>query len=107
MVGCGCVAYQEGLTERVCRRGVPAARPTGLGVVVAGTVPGWAAGVSWVGVALVLGVVFPAAAGPWWLGVLAAALAVVVVLIVLVQVVQLVGEAIAARLDKRAPRRPK
>jgi D-methionine transport system permease protein len=34
-------------------------------------------------------------------------LAVVVVLIVLVQLVQLVGEAIAARLDKRAPRRPK
>lgn len=34
-------------------------------------------------------------------------LAVVVVLIILVQLVQLVGEAIAARLDKRAPRRPK
>lgn len=27
-----------------CRRGVPAARPGGLGAAVAGTVPGWAAG---------------------------------------------------------------
>lgn len=37
-----------------CRRGVPAARPTGLGVAVAGSVPTLAAALSWVAVAVVV-----------------------------------------------------
>lgn len=65
----------------VCRRGVPAARPTGLGVAVAGTVPRTAAVLSWL---LVAGVVAAAyevlGREPWWLGVVAAALAGLVVL---------------------------
>lgn len=65
----------------VCRRGVPAARDTGLGVVVAGTVPGWSAGLVWVGVAAGLGAAYAAVLGRWWLGLIAAALAAALVLV--------------------------
>lgn len=65
----------------VCRRGVLAARPAGLGVMVAGTVPRLHAGLSWLGVAVVLGLAFEVATGRGWLGVLAAVLAGLAVII--------------------------
>jgi adenosylcobinamide-GDP ribazoletransferase len=47
-----------------CARGVPAARPDGLGAAVAGTVPRWAAALGWVLVAVALTL----ASRPAWLG---------------------------------------
>ena len=60
----------------VCRRGVPAARTSGLGVVVAGTVPGWVAIVVWLGVLVAVGFVNT----PAWVGPVTAGLAGLVVL---------------------------
>jgi adenosylcobinamide-GDP ribazoletransferase len=51
-----------------CRRGVPAARPDGLGALVAGTVPAWAAVV---GTLAVAAVAVPAVPGRPWQGPLA------------------------------------
>ena len=48
-----------------CRRGVPAARPDGLGALVAGTVPGWAAAV---GLTAVAAAAVPAVPGRPWQG---------------------------------------
>lgn len=60
----------------VCRRGVPAARPDGLGALVAGTQPvGVAAG--WLVVLVVTGLL--AVDGRWWLGALAVLTAAAVV----------------------------
>jgi adenosylcobinamide-GDP ribazoletransferase len=63
-----------------CRRGVPAARPEGLGALVAGTVPGPAAAL---GAVLVAGAAIAATPGRPWQGPLAvaASLAVVVILV--------------------------
>lgn len=62
------VASRTALTA-VCRHGVPAARPTGLGVLVAGTVSPLVAVLSAVGAALVLAAAFVAVPAGWWLGV--------------------------------------
>jgi adenosylcobinamide-GDP ribazoletransferase len=81
------VCASRGALVLACRRGVPAARPDGLGRVVASSVG--AAGVA-VGVLLLLGLAAGAAlvAGrPWWQGLLAAVLATGVV-------VGLVGHAV-------------
>ncbi|RCW44075.1 cobalamin-5'-phosphate synthase [Halopolyspora algeriensis] len=51
-----------------CRRGVPAARPEGLGALVAGSQPAWVVFVWW-GVLAALGAF--ATGGAWWIGVLA------------------------------------
>jgi len=48
-----------------CRRSVAAARPDGLGVLVAGSQPGWAAPVAW---ALVAGLAVAAVPGRPWQG---------------------------------------
>jgi adenosylcobinamide-GDP ribazoletransferase len=63
-----------------CRRGVPAARPEGMGALVAGTVPGPAAAL---GAVLVAGAAIAATPGRPWQGPLAvaASLAVVVILV--------------------------
>jgi adenosylcobinamide-GDP ribazoletransferase len=67
----------------VARRGVPAARPDGLGAAVAGSVPGVAAALLWVGVALLLaGASWVAGGSP--LSALAAAVAGVGAVLVLV-----------------------
>lgn len=55
-----------------CRRGVPAARPDGLGALVAGTV-GWFPALAGLGVTAVLAV--PAVPGRWWQGPIAVAVA--------------------------------
>jgi adenosylcobinamide-GDP ribazoletransferase len=48
-----------------CRRGVPAARPEGLGALVAGTQPVWVPSVWWV---VLAGAGVLAVPGRWWLG---------------------------------------
>ncbi|WP_040162157.1 adenosylcobinamide-GDP ribazoletransferase [Nigerium massiliense] len=55
------------------RRGVPAARPEGLGATVAGTVPTWLCLVGWLVVADLAVLAAPLAGRPWWSGLLAAA----------------------------------
>ena len=59
----------------VCRSGVPAARPDGLGAAVAGSVPRWAALVTGLVAAAALTAVGVWRGQPWWLGLLAAAVA--------------------------------
>lgn len=59
-----------------CRRGIPSARPEGMGALVAGSQPPWGVGAWW----LVLLVVGGAAVDPWWIGVLAVMLAGVLLL---------------------------
>jgi adenosylcobinamide-GDP ribazoletransferase len=62
-----------------CVRGVPAARPDGLGAAVAGSVPRTAAVAVWIVVAGGLALACRITGRPWLLGVVAAALAAVVV----------------------------
>lgn len=59
----------------VCADGIPAARTTGLGVVMASTVSRSHALLSWFGVAAGLGVTFELLSDRWWLGLIAAGLA--------------------------------
>ena len=85
------VCASRGALALACRRGVPAARPDGLGRVVASSVGpvGLAVGVLLllaVGVAGAL-----AAARPWWQGLLAAVLAAAVVLALVGHVVRRLG----------------
>ncbi len=54
------------------RRGVPAARPDGLGAVFASSVPVVVAAGVWLFLALALSVAAQLSAGRWWLGLLAA-----------------------------------
>ena len=61
----------------VCREGVPAARPSGLGAAVAGSVPTGAAVVVQVIVGALLAVLWVALGGLWWAGLLTAVAAVV------------------------------
>jgi adenosylcobinamide-GDP ribazoletransferase len=71
-----------------CRRGVPAARPDGLGALVAGTVPLLvAAGLT---VAVLLGAAFAVPGRPWQ-GPLAVAAALLVVLLLLRHTVRRLG----------------
>jgi adenosylcobinamide-GDP ribazoletransferase len=67
----------------VCRRGVPAARASGLGAAVAGSVPTAAAVGVWLLVAAVLALLWTWRGGLWWAGSLTA-LATVAVAVLLV-----------------------
>jgi len=58
-----------------CARGVPAARPDGLGAAVAGSVPRTAAAAAWLAVAAVMATAGWAANLPWWQGPVVAAVA--------------------------------
>jgi adenosylcobinamide-GDP ribazoletransferase len=60
-----------------CRRGVPAARPDGLGATVAGSVPPVLLGASLIGSAAGCSLLARVGGFPWWAGVLAVALATV------------------------------
>ncbi len=60
----------------VCRRGVPAARPDGLGALVAGSQPAWAGPAAWAALAAVAVLAVP---GRPWPGPLAVGVAAVVV----------------------------
>lgn len=66
-----------------CARPVPSARPEGLGATVAGTVPVWAAALSWVAGLALLACLLAVAGGDPLRAVLAVALALVVVLVLL------------------------
>lgn len=59
----------------VCRRGIPAARPSGLGVMVAGTVAPSYALLTWLLMPTVLMAAFAGLHSHWWLGLVAAGLA--------------------------------
>jgi len=61
----------------VCRHGVAAARPSGLGAAVAGTVPTAAATGWWLVVTAVLALLWPLLGGLWWVGALTALAALV------------------------------
>jgi len=61
-----------------CLRGVPSARPDGLGAAFAGTVPRVAAMVVWLVLAAALAAVATLAGLPWWRGLVAAGIALVV-----------------------------
>ncbi len=65
-----------------CVRGVPAARPDGLGSVFAGSVPVASAAVLWLALGAALSATASWAELPWWRGAVAAGCAVVVVLVV-------------------------
>jgi adenosylcobinamide-GDP ribazoletransferase len=65
----------------VCRRGVPAARTQGLGVAVAGSVPWLAAFLTWLAVAIVLGIGLAMVGGSYASGVFAAVGAALAVLL--------------------------
>ncbi len=85
------VCASRGVLVLVCRRGVPAARPDGLGRVVAGSVG--AAGLA-VGGVLLLALATAAAVvvrQPWWQGLVAGVLAVVVVQVLVVHCVRRLG----------------
>jgi adenosylcobinamide-GDP ribazoletransferase len=71
-----------------CRRGVPAARPDGLGALVAGTV-GWFPATA--GLAFVAVLALPAAPGRGWQGPAAVAVALAVTLVLVRHVVRRIG----------------
>lgn len=66
------ICCSRAVLSLVCVQGVPAARPDGLGATVAGTVPRWAAAVTWLAVTAVLVLLFGWQRRPWGLGVGAA-----------------------------------
>jgi adenosylcobinamide-GDP ribazoletransferase len=70
------VVVSRSVLALACADGVPAARGDGLGAMVAGSVPGWAAGAAVLAAAAVLTLAAAASSAPWWSGLLAAALAV-------------------------------
>lgn len=74
-----------------CARGVPPARPDGLGVTYAGTVPKVAVGLLWVAAATLLGGLGWWAGLPWWHGALAVGCALVVLLALLGRTVRRFG----------------
>jgi adenosylcobinamide-GDP ribazoletransferase len=74
-----------------CARGVPPARPDGLGVTYAGTVPKVAVGLLWVAAATLLGGLGRWAGLPWWHGALAVGCALVVLLALLGRTVRRFG----------------
>ncbi|MET0694750.1 MAG: adenosylcobinamide-GDP ribazoletransferase [Propionibacteriaceae bacterium] len=65
----------------VCRRGVPAARPDGLGSAVAGTVPTGAAVLSWLLVGALLASVAEWHGEAWWIGLASGAVSALVVIL--------------------------
>ncbi|MEV6906624.1 adenosylcobinamide-GDP ribazoletransferase [Amycolatopsis sp. NPDC051071] len=80
------IAAGRGVLSLCCARGVPSARPEGLGATVAGSVPVWAS----VAVFAVLAG-SAALALPWWQGLIAVALAYLAASALLVRCVQRLG----------------
>jgi adenosylcobinamide-GDP ribazoletransferase len=74
-----------------CARGVPAARPDGLGVTYTGTVPRPVVLALWVVAAAALGAAGAWTGLPWWRGLVAAALAVVVTVLLVAHTVRRLG----------------
>ena len=80
VAGAAAICCSRAALAIVCRQGVPAARRSGLGVAVAGSVPVVAAALSWIAVIGTM-VVATTLLGRWWCGLIAAALAAAAVLI--------------------------
>jgi adenosylcobinamide-GDP ribazoletransferase len=78
--GAAAICCSRAALAIVCRQGVPAARRSGLGVAVAGSVPVVAAALSWIAVVGTM-VLATALLGRWWCGLIAAAFAGAAVLI--------------------------
>lgn len=74
-----------------CARGVPSARPGGLGDTYTQTVPRIAAAATWVVVATLLAAAGTWAGLPWWRGALAAVIALLVVVATLLKAVRRFG----------------
>lgn len=74
-----------------CARGVPSARPGGLGDTYTQTVPRWVASAVWALLAVALAAVGAWAGLPWWRGAVAAAVALVVVVAVVARAVRRLG----------------
>jgi adenosylcobinamide-GDP ribazoletransferase len=85
------VCGSRGVLALACRRGVPAARPDGLGRVVAGSVGPFGLGVAVLALLVLSTAAGVAAERPWWQGVLAAALAIAVVLVLVGHAVRRLG----------------
>lgn len=66
------VCCSRAILSVTCARGVPAARPDGLAVTYAGTVPRIATALTWLAVAVVCIGVFDWAGWPWWQGLVVA-----------------------------------
>ena len=80
VAGAAAICCSRAALAIVCRQGVPAARRSGLGVAVAGSVPVVAAALSWIAVIGTM-VLATTQLGRWWCGLIAAALAGAAVLI--------------------------
>ena len=80
VAGAAAICCSRAALSIVCRQGVPAARRSGLGVAVAGSVPVVAAALSWIAVVGTM-VLATTLLGRWWCGLMAAALAGAAVLI--------------------------
>ena len=72
------ICVSRGALLVACAAGVPSARVDGLGATVAGVVPRTVALVGWVLGAAVLSTVFALAGRPWWQGIVAALVGLVV-----------------------------
>lgn len=79
------VCASRGALAVCCARGVPAARPDGLGQTYTQTVPRPVALVVWLGVGVALALTGAWAGLPWWRGALAALIALAMVLALLVR----------------------
>lgn len=80
------VVAGRGVLSLCCARGVPSARPEGLGATVAGSVPVWAAAVVFVVLAGTAALVLP-----WWQGLAAVALGYLAAAALLARCVQRLG----------------
>jgi adenosylcobinamide-GDP ribazoletransferase len=85
------VCLSRGSLSLTCVRGVPAARVDGLGVGLAGSVARFAAGVQWLVMAVLAGVVFAWAGLPWWHGVAGVCAAAAVVGLLVAHAVRRLG----------------
>lgn len=90
LAGCA-VCVSRAALGVCCRRGVPSARPGGLGDTYTGTVPPPVVALVWALGALALALGCPWAGLPWWRGPLAAAVAVVVAAAVVARAVRRLG----------------
>ncbi|GAA4356658.1 adenosylcobinamide-GDP ribazoletransferase [Angustibacter luteus] len=85
------VVVSRAVLALACASGVPAARSDGLGAMVAGSVPRWAAGSAVLLAGVVVTLAALASGTPWWSGPLAAALAVLAAGAVLVRCTRRLG----------------
>jgi adenosylcobinamide-GDP ribazoletransferase len=74
-----------------CARGIPAARPDGLGATTAQSVPRPVAAMSWLAAAAISAAIVAATGGPWWEVMIGFAVAAAVVLVLVRRAVRRLG----------------